>query len=362
LIRLAIIGTRGIPASYSGFETSVQETAIRFAMKGIDTSVYCRQNHYKKYYKVFKGVRLIYLPSIRTKHLDTLTHTLLSIIHAMWSKYDTIIIYGIGNSFFLPFIKLFVNNVITVVDGADWDRRKWNFLAKRILRIGKFFAVKFSDSYVVDNEKLLDEYMKSYGGNGIYIPYGANKINSYNSTVLDKHGVKEQEYIIFIGRFVKEKNLEFLINNYNLLNTTIKLLIVGGNDVDLEYDKRIRSYRSDKVIFTGFVYGQDYESLLKGALFYISCSLLEGTSPSLLSAMAINGFAVVSNISENIETLKGSCESYESGNDIDFREKMQYFLNDAGKIDPYRTQTRKIINKHYDWDKIANSYVNLLNK
>ena len=131
MINLAIIGTRGIPATYSGFETSVQETAVRLSDLNCEVTVYCRKNHYKSRPPKFKNVKLVYLPSIKTKYFDTITHTFLTLFHLITGSYNNVIVYGVGNAVFIPFIKLFVDNIIIVVDGADWDRKKWNFLAKK---------------------------------------------------------------------------------------------------------------------------------------------------------------------------------------------------------------------------------------
>lgn len=358
-MKLAIIGTRGIPACYSGFETSVEETSVRFAKLNIDTSVYCRKNHYDNHSSNYKGVTLVHLPSIQTLHLDTISHTFLSVIHIATKKYDNVIIYGIGNAVFIPVIKLFIKNVIIVLDGADWERKKWNAFAKKYLMMNRYIATKYSDYYIVDNQKLLKDYQLRYEGNGLYISYGARKITTYNPDILYKYGLLENEYIIFIGRFVKEKNLEFLIDNFRLLNTNMKLLVIGGNDLDASYEKKIKSLACENIIMPGFVYGEENESLLYGALFYVSCSLLEGTSPSLLSAMSINGFSIVTNLNENIETLKDSCITYKKNDSLDFREKTQYFIDNPDKVEDQRRVTKRVVEKYYNWDKIANQYCNL---
>jgi len=358
-MKLAIIGTRGIPASYSGFETSVEETAIRFAKMNIDTSVYCRKNHYDNHPSTYKGVKLVHLPSIQTIYLDTISHTFLSVIHAAKIKYDNIIIYGVGNAVFIPIIKLFIKNVIIVLDGADWERKKWNTFAKKYLIMNRYIATKYSDYYIVDNKELLTDYQERYGGNGFYISYGAREITTYNPDILSRYRLSKDKYIIFIGRFVKEKNLEFLIKNFRLLDTNIKLLLIGGNDIDAQYEKKIKSLECENIIIPGFIYGEEYESLLYGALFYVSCSLLEGTSPSLLSAMSINGFSIVTDLNENIETLKDSCITYKKNDSLDFREKTQYFIDNPDKVENQRRVTKRVIEKYYNWDKIVKQYCSL---
>jgi len=360
--RIAILGTRGIPASYSGFETSVQETATRFVEKGYDVTVFCRTNHYKEKLSNYRGVKLKYLPSIKSKHLDTVTNTFLSILEVAKNKYDVVILYGVGNAYFIPLLKIFCSNVISVVDGADWEREKWGAFAKFVLSTGRNFAVKYADNYVVDNELLVQNYKNRFKKSPVYIPYGANIPESYNDIYLKNNDLEIGKYIVFIGRFVREKGIDFLISSFEDTNLDIKLVIIGGNDTDPEYVTKLKSTKDKRIVFPGFVYGNEYESILKFAKFYVSCSFLEGTSPSLLSAMAINGFALVSNLPENIEVLKGTCVTFEKGDKTDFIYNLQKVLGSEYNIESERNKTREIIMKYYTWEKITNQYIELFDK
>ena len=358
-MKLSIIGTRGIPASYSGFETSVEETAIRFVKKNINTTVYCRKNHYKEINSEYHHVKLVHLPSIKTKHLDTITHTFLSVIHCLKQDNDFIQLYGVGNAVFIPLLKLSGVKIISIVDGADWERKKWGWIAKMFLKFCRKLTVQFSDYYVVDSEVLVDEYKNKFIRPPVYIPYGAVISNNFDKNVLKKYNLTDSRYIIFIGRFVKEKGIEFLIKHYCSIKTNIKLVVVGGNSIDRGYENKIKSMGNNNVIFTGFLYGKEYESLLRYSIFYVSCSFLEGTSPSLLSAMAINGYALVSNLIENKEVLKGSCDTFKVGDSKDFIIKLQSLIN---KKHLDRKKTFRIVNKYYNWDTITDQYCKLMIK
>ncbi|MFC1629536.1 glycosyltransferase [Gemmatimonadota bacterium] len=361
-LHVAILGTRGIPASYSGFETSVQETAVRFVRRGIHTTVYCRSNHYNEKREEYNGVTLVYQPSVKSKHLDTIIHTFLSVVHALPRKYDIILLYGIGNSIFIPILRIFSKPVISIVDGADWERMKWGRIARRFLSINRRIAARFSTYYVVDNESLAEDYERVFRRSPVYIPYGANMLNEYEPNVLNRFNLKEREYIIFVGRFVKEKAVDFLIQNFRLVATGITLVLVGDNPTDQEYVNSLRQTADERILFTGFLYGGEYESLLHKALFYVSCSFLEGTSPSLLSAMAINGFALVSDLAENREVLKGSCAVFKTGDGPDFREKLSYYLTHWNLVEDQREITKKIVSAHYDWDVISDKYIQLFSE
>ncbi len=360
--KIAILGTRGIPASYSGFETSVEETSIRLVEQGYNVTVFCRSNHYSNKLDNYKGVNLKYFPSIKSKHLDTVTNTFFSVLDVVKKKYDIIILYGIGNAYFLPIIKLFCKNVISVVDGADWERSKWGSFAKFVLRNGRNFVINFSNYYVVDNELLAEDYEKRFNKAPVYIPYGARIPAAYNEHILKKFSLEKDHYIIFIGRFVKEKGIDFLLENYSQLKTNIKLVVVGGNDTDINYVEKLKMTKDERIIFPGFVYGEEYESLLKFAKFYVSCSFLEGTSPSLLSAMAINGYALVSNLPENLEVLKGTCQTFKTGDSEDFKSKMKFLLEGNVDFEFERKRTSEVIEKYYTWEKITEQYLYLFRK
>jgi glycosyltransferase involved in cell wall biosynthesis len=360
--RIAILGTRGIPASYSGFETSVEETASRFAARGHRTTVYCRRHHYRERPARHRGSRLVFLPSVPSKRLDTISHTLLSVLHLLVHRCDVAILYGVGNSPFVPLLKAFGIPVISVLDGADWRRAKWGGLARAYLKAVRRVAVHASDHYVIDNLGLAREYGREFGRAPAYIPYGAQVTPTLVDGVLAELGLAERGYVIFVGRFVREKNVEMLLEAFRGIDTDKKLVVVGGNPLDPGYERSLRALASPRVVFPGLVYGGRYETLLAHAAFYVSCSHLEGTSPSLLSAMALNGFALVAGIEENRETLQGTCATFEPGDAGDLRAKLSWYLSHPHEVERERERTRAAVRAHYDWDRIADRYLELVER
>lgn len=358
-MKVAILGSRGIPARYSGFETSIQETAIRFVKAGVRTVVYCRRNHYVKRVSHFLGVELVYCRSVKSKYLDTITHTFFSFLHSVrLADLDVVVMYGVGNAVFIPLYRMFSIPVIAVLDGADWERKKWGPFARWFLRSSRHLAVHFATYYVVDNELLCQQYKRLLHKDPIYIPYGAAIPDSFFDDVLRRFQLQKHKYVIFVGRFVQEKGIDFLIRNFEKVESDIRLVIVGGTP-DKAYEEYLKSTEDQRILFTGLLYGADYESLLKNALFYVSCSLLEGTSPSLLSAMAINGFALVSDLEENKEVLKGTCATFKVGNGEDFIAKFSHYVRDPVALQSERARTRDVVIRHYDWDVIAKQYLGL---
>jgi glycosyltransferase involved in cell wall biosynthesis len=360
--RIAILGTRGIPASYSGFETSVEETAARFAARGHDTTVYCRRHHYTERPTRHRGSRLVFLPSLRSKHLDTISHTLLSVLHLLTRRADVAILYGVGNSPFIPLLEAFGIRVISVLDGADWRRDKWSAPARAYLKAVRRLAVRASSHYVVDNLGLAEDYRREFGREATYIPYGARTTPELADGVLAELGLVERGYVIFVGRFVREKRIEMLLEAFAGLATDKRLVVVGGNPLDPDYVGRLRALAGPQVVFPGMVYGARYETLLARAAFYVSCSGLEGTSPSLLSAMALCGYALVADIAENRETLQGTCATFAAEEPADLRAKLAWCLAHPEEIERERERTRAVVREHYDWDRVADRYLDLVER
>ena len=197
-IKLSIIGTRGIPASYGGFETSVEETGKRFVKKGIKTDIYCRTNHYKKKLNSHKNSNLIYVWSPRSKYLDTIISTFLSILILIRNQSDIVIMYGVGNSLLIPILKIFQIPVISVVDGADWERNKWGYFSKLYLRVNSFFAVKFAETVIVDSMIVKLKYKNKYNYNCKYIQYGFTSFNKYNKKILFVYFLLKMRIILLI--------------------------------------------------------------------------------------------------------------------------------------------------------------------
>jgi len=360
--KIAIIGSRGIPASYGGFETSVEETGKRFVKHGFDVEIYCRSNHYSEKLNSYKGAGLVYVWSPSNKYLNTIISTLFSIIKLDKKRTDIIILYGLGNAIFLPLVNMFSIPVITVVDGADWKRSKWGFFSSSYLKLNSFIAIKFSKNVVVDSKIIQKKYKEKLKFLCDYIPYGYSNEKIYDKKILKKYSLYNKKYILFVGRFEKEKGIEFLINNFNQIESDTYLVIIGGNKANRKYEDYIKSLGNQKVKFLGFIYDEDYINILKYSLFYVSTSFIEGTSPSLLTAMGVNGFALVSDIEENIETLHDTCSTFKTGDGNDFTKKLLYYIKNKKNVDIERIKTKSVVKEYYSWDSITNDYLSHIYK
>jgi len=362
---IAVIGIRGLPANYGGLETCAEELTRRWAAEGHDVRVYCRSNRYAEKPAELNGVQLVYTPSLNTKSLDTLSHTLCSIVHLIFtgSRYRYVHLYNTGNSIFLPLLKLFRKKVILSGDGIEWRREKWGMLAKLVHRMGEKFAVWMADRIVVDNLEVERYYTEKYGVQTSLIAYGAKDIEvdkPYSAELLKKHKLKAGEYFLFVGRLAPEKGVHNLITAYEALRTDFPLVIIGDDPAGGDYRDQLFARESEKIRFLGFVYDRDYEQLLINALMYVSASELEGTSPSLVSAMGAGVCSLVNGIDENIATVHGAAYTYKRDDTMALIDLWQRLIDTPADIEAMGNAGRRCVEQYYRWDAIAEQYIDVL--
>jgi len=362
--KIAVIGIRGLPANYGGFETCAEYISKRWANEGHQVLVYCRKNHYKDYIPDYYGVRLKYTPSIRSKNLATLSHTLISIINLLVTEPQIkfVHLYNTGNAMFLPLLKLFGKKTIISGDGLEWKREKWGKLAKFIHKAGERFAVALADKIVVDNEEVKKYYEEKYTVDTALIAYGAKQIvhnPSLAEELLKKYNLKSNEYFIFVGRLVPEKGVHHLIEAYKKLGTKFPLVIIGDDTSTTPYREELLKQRSDMIRFLGFLYDDDYEQLLINSLLYVSASRLEGTSPSLLAAMGARVCALVNGIEENIATTQGCSYTFKKNDYEDLRVTWQKLIDEPRLAREMAEMGFQHVLRNYRWDAIAEQYLSV---
>lgn len=353
-MKISVLGTRGIPASYSGFETAVERIGERLAQKGHEIVVYCRTHNVKIEDDTYKGMRLVKLPSINNKYLDTLTHTSLSLLHVLIHRSDIIHLYGVGNSVFLIPLRLLRRKVIISVDALDWQRRKWNRLAAFCLRTSAGLAARLAHEYVVDSQTVANYYRGRYKKEPVYIAYGADMPGRTSERGgLAEFGLEPREYVLFVGRLVPEKGVHHLVRAFEMVDTDLKLAIVGDNPHDRTYVESLKATQDPRIRFLGFVYGEGYDRLCSNAYLYVQPSEVEGTSPSLLGAMGHGNCVLVSDIPENLETLGDAGFSFERNNPVSLKEKLEMLIGRPQLVEESGKKAKVRVQQVYNWDKIA---------
>jgi glycosyltransferase involved in cell wall biosynthesis len=243
---------------------------------------------------------------------------------------------------------------ILTLDGLVWNRSSYPVLVRKILRLTAGFALYLPDLAIVDSKSVQDWYRVNFNKAPTYVPYGANiDLTEPDETFLNKNGLRKGKYVLFVGRLVKEKGVHYLVEAFRKIKTDFQLVIVGGDPYGKEYEFSLRKNANSNTKFLGYVYGKNYENLCKGAYLYVTPSDLEGTSPALLTAMALGKCVLVSDIPENIETIGDAGFSFKHGDSEDLKEKLQFLLENPAEVDKIQAKVIGRILANYDWNVIA---------
>ncbi|NLE77840.1 MAG: glycosyltransferase family 1 protein, partial [Chloroflexi bacterium] len=287
-MRIGMLGTRGIPASYSGFETCVEELGSRLAARGHHVTVYCRSHHITYPEPYYRGMRLVKLPTVPNKYLDTIVHSFLSSVHALGQRFDIALYFIAGNSLVTWIPRLAGQRSVLNVDGLDWKRAKWPPLAKRYIQFSERMATRLPNAFITDSRVVQQYYLDTYGVNAPYIAYGADVPRRPAGETLAQYGLEAQRYILFVGRLVPENCAHHLVEAFERINPPgLKCVVVGNAPYAEEYIASLRAHASERIIFPGYVFGEGYHELLSNALIFVETSGVGGTHPALLEAMGV---------------------------------------------------------------------------
>jgi len=357
-LRIAMLGTRGVPASYSGFETCVEELGSRLVQRGHEVTVYCRSHHITYAEPYYKGMRLVKLPTIRNKYLDTIVHAFLSSLHALRQRYDIALYFIAGNSPVTWIPRLVGQKTVLNVDGLDWKREKWPKLAKRYIQFAEYLATKLPTAIVTDSRVVQQYYKDRYGADSTYIAYGAEVPRRPPGPYLARFNLEKDRYILFVGRLVPENCAHHLVEAFERLDPPyLKCVIVGDAPYAEEYIAALRAHASDRIVFTGYVFGEGYHELLSNALIFVETSGVGGTHPALLEAMAVGNCVVVHNTPENLETVGDAGLSYDGRvGGASLAEVLRDLLASPARIMALREAAAERVACHYSWERVTDAY------
>jgi glycosyltransferase involved in cell wall biosynthesis len=359
-LRIAMLGTRGVPASYSGFETCVEELGARLVARGHDVTVYCRVPHIAYPGTTYRGMRLVKLPTIRSKHLDTIAHTLLSSLHALLRRYDVALYFNVGVSPVAWIPRLAGQRVVLNVDGLDWKRKKWGRLARTYIRACERWAARFPDRVVTDSRRVQRYYREHRGTTSTYIAYGAEPIAVPPGPYLARFGLAPRRYILFVGRLVPENCAHHLVEAFAGLETDMRCVVVGGAPYSAEYIRVLRASADPRVVFTGYLFGDGYRELLSNAYCFVETSEVGGTHPALLEAMAAERCVVVNDTPENLETVADAGLSYHGElGAAGLRSVLERVLKDPALVTALARRGLERVRSHYSWDGVTDTYERL---
>jgi glycosyltransferase involved in cell wall biosynthesis len=349
-----MLGGRGVPAHYSGSETCVEEVGARLAARGHEVVVYCRRHNSQLTAASYRGMRRVVLPSLNSKHLDTPTHTLVALVHNYThAPADILHFHGVGNSLFLPWIKLLPGKKVITVDGPDWERPKWGPLARRVLKTSAHLAMNLADIVINDSRTSQQYYQQHFHRQTRYIPYGADVTSIEASDALQAYGLGRRRYLLFVGRLVPDKGAHLLVEAFQKVKTDLELIIVGDSPLFPDYIRQLKSTQDPRIRFLGFVFDEPYRQLCAHAYVYVQPSLVEGTSPALLAAMGLGNCVVVNSIPENLETIGQAGLAFACNDPLDLRRILQLLIDDPKLVEHYRVLARQRVREAFSWDTIA---------
>src|SRR5229473_7415881 len=357
-MRIAILGTRGIPANYGGFETFAEHLSTRLVARGHEVTVYCRAHYVSPRQLEYQGVRLKVLPTIRHKYFDTIVHTFLSAVHAMTARYDAVLVCNAANAPFAPLLRAAGTPVAVNVDGLEHKRKKWSWIARQYYLMAERLATVLPNETVTDARVIQEYYLAKYGTPSTMIAYGA-EVERRPDPMVRRWRVEPNRYVLYVSRLEPENNAHLVIEAFKRVRTAHKLLIVGDAPYAREYinDLKARARRDRRIVFTGFVFGRDYRALQQNAYCYIHATEVGGTHPALLEAMGFGNCVLTLAAPENIEAIGDAGIAYTDENDL--AEKLQRVLRDGSLVQSYRNRAQARVQEFYDWDYVVDRYEDL---
>lgn len=359
-----MVGTRGVPARYGGFETAVEEIGKRLAAGGHEVMVYCRGERHPE--PEYLGMRLIHLPAIEKKVAETLSHTGLSVMHAFRDKMtregaDAALLFNAANAPLLPVLRTLRIPVATHVDGLEWKRTKWSGTGRRYYRAAEAMAVRWSDALIADAHGIQDYYRDRFGAESVFIPYGAPILASTDTTKLAEAGYEPGGYHLVVARFEPENHVHLAVEGYRRSRADKPLVVVGSAPYADAYTARVKELAGDdpRITFLGGVWDQDLlDALYAGALTYVHGHSVGGTNPSLLRAMGAGASVLAYDVNFNREVLGTDAGRY-FADAAELAERIEAAEADPSAAADRGAAARKRAAERYVWDDVATAYERL---
>lgn len=359
-MKIALLGTRGIPANYGGFETFAEEVSACLAGRGHDVIVYCRSHYATSASRTCRGARLVVLPTIRAKYLDTPVHTLLSCLHLTARGADVAIFCNSANAIFTFWAKLRRIPSVLNVDGLEHKRRKWNRLARAWFRLSERLASLCPDAVVTDARVIRHYYAKRHGLATHYIPYGAPDGPVSTNEKLEELGLDTGEYFLYVSRFEPENNALLVVREFERCASPRTMVLVGDAPYAARYIRRVKDTSDPRIVFAGPVYGRGYAELQSHCLAYIHATEVGGTHPALVEAMGRQCAILYLDTPENRE-VAGRAGLPFRARDGSLRDRIEE-LDGAPpqRLEEMRHAAAREARARYDWGAVADSYERLL--
>jgi glycosyltransferase involved in cell wall biosynthesis len=356
-VRIALLGTRGIPANYGGFETFAEEISTRLAARGHEVTVYCRERPSSTPYR---GVRLLYLPTIRHKYFDTIAHTCVSTFYLLAHRVDVALYCNGANAIFTLLPRLLGMPVALNVDGIERKRKKWNRVAKAWYLVSEWLATFCPTTVITDARTIEAYYRERYGKSSVFIPYGAETGKAPGSETLRGLGLEPGRYFLYVSRLEPENHPLEVRQAFETVETALKLALVGDAPYAPDYIRRIRDTNDARVVIPGAIYGKGYGELGSHCFAYIHATEVGGTHPALIEAMGRGALVLYRNTPENAEVAGDAGIPFEPA-ELAARIRAVLAMPEEQR-DELRRRALERVRQRYSWEAVTDAYEGLLKK
>jgi glycosyltransferase involved in cell wall biosynthesis len=356
-VRFAILGTRGIPARYGGFETFAEELSTRLVLRQHNVTVYCRERHAEPYYR---GVRIEYLPTVRHKYLDTLAHTFLSTLHLLGRRFDAVLYCNAANAIYTWVPRAVGMPAALNVDGLERNRKKWNAAARSWYYTSEWLATWMPNVVVTDAQAIATYYRERYDRDSAMIPYGAEVGPVESCTVLPTLGLQKKNFFLYVSRMEPENNALLVRESFERVQTGMKLALIGDAPYAADYIRKVRETTDPRIVIPGAIYGSGYHELGSHCFAYVHATEVGGTHPALIEAMGRGALTLYLDTPENSEVAGGAGLPFTREN---LRQVMEQALamSDAER-ETWRQRAVERVRSGYSWEHVTDEYEKLLTR
>ncbi len=360
--RIALLGTRGIPARYGGFETFAEQLSQRLAARGHEVLVYGRCSFFDRWGKreSLGGVRRRVAPTVFHKYLETPLHALTSFLDVLFQRVDAILVCNAANSPFAPILLAKRVPILINVDGIERNRAKWNSLGNAWYRLGEWCSVRLATRIVSDADVIASYYNEQYGIESTVIPYGVHPTRRAPGETLAKFKLEPKKYLLYVSRLEPENNALGVIQAYRRLRERARvempLVIVGDAPYATEYKERLKAAADDHVIFTGFQFGEAYQELQSNCYLYVQATEVGGTHPALIESMSYGNCVIVNGTPENIEVVADAGEVFVKNDFGELAEIMERLLESPALVAQHGAAAEARVLAQYSWESVVAKY------
>lgn len=357
-LRIAMVGTRGVPARYGGFETAIEEIGQRLVHRGHQVTVYCRETEAGAPKPAqHLGMDLVHLGAMHKRSLETLSHTGLSVAHLLRHRHDAAIVFNAANAPYLPALRLAGIPVATHVDGLEWKRAKWGRTGRKYYQVMEKLAVAWSDALIADAIGIQDYYRQKFDADTVYLPYGAPLLEQGPCAKLAQLGLEPQGYHLLVARFEPENNVHLIVEGFTQSTARLPLVVVGSAPYSDRYTRQVHELADARVRFVGGIWDQDLlDQLYANAKVYWHGHSVGGTNPSLLRAAGSGTATNAFDVGFNREVLESAGRYFTGPQDV---ARLVAEAEEPSSDTPARGEQARKVALRYNWDDVTDGYEQL---